>query len=282
MLAATKRVRYQPHPMLARNRNTMRKIAETTGKTFEQWVDIARKKGFTNKWALKQWLMKQHGHSSINADWIVQAALSNEPANYDDPETLVDALYSGPREALRPLHEKIVDAVLALGDDVIVTACRTMVPVYRKHLFAELAPVEGGVQVRLALGEEKPSGRLERGDGRNRGERLTHRIVVRSVNEVDAELCKWLAKAYEVGAEKMTRPTGKVEVPPDLAKRLKESAPAAETWKACTPAMRRDFVAWIVSAKQEETRERRVAQVIQTLASGKKRVDSLDGAARRR
>lgn len=271
MAAATKKLRYQPHPMLAREKNTMAKIAETTGKTFAQWVELARKKGIADKWTLKQWLMKEHGHLSMNADWIVHAVLSNDPLDYDLPEPMVDALYSGPREALRPLHELVVDAALALGKDVIVTACKTMVPIYRKHVFAELSPVEGGVQVRLALGDVKEGGRLERGDARTPGERLTHRVVLTSPKEVNAEFRKWLAKAYEAGADKMERPAGEIQVPPDLAKGLKDSSPAATTWASCTPAMQRDFIEWIVTAKQEETRARRVAQAIQRLASGKRR-----------
>ncbi len=271
MPAATKKPRYQPHPMLAREKNTMAKLAETTGKTFAQWVELARKKGITDKWTLKQWLMKEHGHVSMNADWIVHSALSIDVTDYDVPEPLVDALYSGPKEALRPLHEKVVDAALELGKDVIVTACKTMVPIYRKHVFAELAPVEGGVQVRLALGDTKEGGRLERGDARTPGERLTHCVVLRSPKEVDAEFRKWLARAYELGAEKMEHAVGEAEPPPDLAKALRSSSPAAQTWDTCTPAMRHDFIEWVVSAKAEETRARRVAQAIQRLASGKRR-----------
>lgn len=271
MATATKKPRYQPHPMLAREKNTMAKLAESTGKTFAQWVELSRKKGVTDKWTLKQWLMKEHGLLSMNADWVVHAALSNDVTDYDLPEPLVDALYSGPREALRPLHEKVVDAALALGKDVIVTACKTMVPIYRKHVFAELAPVEGGVQVRLALGDLKEGGRLERGDARTPGERLTHQVILRGPKEVDAEFRKWLARAYELGAERMEHAVGEAEPPADLAKALKSSSPAAQTWDTCTPAMRRDFIEWIVSAKQEETRARRVTQTIQKLAAGKKR-----------
>lgn len=45
----------------------------------------------------------------------------------------------------------------------------------------------------------------------------------------------------------------------------------AALWNALTPVGRRDFVTWVESAKQEETRSRRVASIPSRLRSGKKR-----------
>jgi uncharacterized protein YdeI (YjbR/CyaY-like superfamily) len=39
-----------------------------------------------------------------------------------------------------------------------------------------------------------------------------------------------------------------------------------------TPAMRRDMVQWVTSAKQDETRARRLGTSIERLAAGKKRI----------
>jgi hypothetical protein len=61
-------------------------------------------------------------------------------------------------------------------------------------------------------------------------------------------------------------------VPPDLRKAL-GSAPAGarQAWSDVTPAARRDWIAWITSAKQEATRARRIAAACDMLASGKRR-----------
>jgi len=61
-------------------------------------------------------------------------------------------------------------------------------------------------------------------------------------------------------------------VPPDLRKAL-AGAPtkAREAWSDITPAARRDFIHWIVSAKQAETRARRVTNACDMLAKGKRR-----------
>ncbi|HWK55112.1 MAG TPA: YdeI/OmpD-associated family protein [Hyphomicrobiales bacterium] len=66
------------------------------------------------------------------------------------------------------------------------------------------------------------------------------------------------------------------KVPPDLRKAL-TAAPAAKTvWAGLTPLQRRDWIQWIVSAKQAETRARRIDNACSMLAGGKRRVCCFD------
>jgi len=61
-------------------------------------------------------------------------------------------------------------------------------------------------------------------------------------------------------------------VPADVRKALAGApAKAREAWTGITPVARRDFIHWIVSAKQEATRERRIANTCDMLAKGKRR-----------
>ncbi len=65
--------------------------------------------------------------------------------------------------------------------------------------------------------------------------------------------------------------SSEIKIPADLGRVLK-AAPAAEAkWKDLTPIARRDFVSWIESAKQPETRMRRIESMPSRLASGKRR-----------
>jgi hypothetical protein len=262
--------RYKPHPMFGAESKVRQKVEAETGKSWERWLAAARKHGGSAK-DLERWLRDDHGFGSMSAQWLAHEATTDDFADYADPEPLVDALYSGERAALRPVHEAVVDAMLALGEDVTVTACKTMVPVYRKHVFAEIRPVEDAVEVQLALGDVPAKGRLGRASSRMPGERMTHRVVVGSAKEVDRELRGWLASAYEHGAGKMTRST-EFEVPADFAKAVRASKKADATWASMTPAMQRDMVQWVTSAKQEDTRARRMATALEKLGSGKKRV----------
>jgi uncharacterized protein YdeI (YjbR/CyaY-like superfamily) len=61
------------------------------------------------------------------------------------------------------------------------------------------------------------------------------------------------------------------QVPPDLKKVLAADPKAKAQWEALTPIGRRDFISWIDSAKQPETRRRRIESVPSRLASGKRR-----------
>lgn len=57
----------------------------------------------------------------------------------------------------------------------------------------------------------------------------------------------------------------------DLGNVLADAPKAKAQWLALTPIARRDFVSWIDSAKQPETRKRRVESVPSRLAAGKRR-----------
>lgn len=67
------------------------------------------------------------------------------------------------------------------------------------------------------------------------------------------------------------------EVPADLRKALAAAAPKARAlWTDITPIARRDWIQWITSAKQAETRTRRIKNACSMLAAGKRRVCCFD------
>jgi hypothetical protein len=62
------------------------------------------------------------------------------------------------------------------------------------------------------------------------------------------------------------------KVPADLRKALASApAKAKDVWSDITPIARRDWIHWIVSAKQAETRSRRIKNACDMLAKGKRR-----------
>ena len=60
-------------------------------------------------------------------------------------------------------------------------------------------------------------------------------------------------------------------VPADLRKALAAAPKAREVWSDITTIARRDWIHWIVSAKQAETRARRIENACSMLAAGKRR-----------
>src|SRR5437870_4244661 len=61
------------------------------------------------------------------------------------------------------------------------------------------------------------------------------------------------------------------KVPTDLRKALAAAPKAKAQWKDLTPIARGDFISWIDSAKQQETRRRRIEKACSMLAAGKRR-----------
>jgi hypothetical protein len=74
-----------------------------------------------------------------------------------------------------------------------------------------------------------------------------------------------------VAADKEPEP----KVPADLRKALATDFPGAakarDVWSDITPIARRDWIHWIVSARQAETRARRIRNACDMLAKGKRR-----------
>lgn len=70
---------------------------------------------------------------------------------------------------------------------------------------------------------------------------------------------------------KSAQPKPPVDVPEDLAAALKKNAKARKTFEAFAPSHRREYVEWIVEAKREATRLKRVGHTVDWLAEGKQR-----------
>ncbi len=64
--------------------------------------------------------------------------------------------------------------------------------------------------------------------------------------------------------------------PADLRTALEASPEAHALWKTLTRVARRDFIRWITSARQPETRARRIASACDMIRAGKRRVCCFD------
>jgi hypothetical protein len=61
------------------------------------------------------------------------------------------------------------------------------------------------------------------------------------------------------------------KAPAYLSVALTKNAKARATWARLTPAQQREYVDWLVDAKRDETRKKRLAQALEWLAAGKSR-----------
>jgi hypothetical protein len=107
--------------------------------------------------------------------------------------------------------------------------------------------------------------------------------------EPDGQLSHWLRVSKELletaGAsfgDKVTLEIMAVEkepepeVPVDLQKALASAPKARAVWEDTTTIARVDWIHWVVSAKQAKTREKRIRDACDKLASGERRVCCFD------
>jgi uncharacterized protein YdeI (YjbR/CyaY-like superfamily) len=66
-----------------------------------------------------------------------------------------------------------------------------------------------------------------------------------------------------------TAPKGPLKVPEDLKEALRKNARARATFEAFSPSHKREYVEWIVAAKREETRRRRLSTALAWMSEGK-------------
>jgi hypothetical protein len=66
------------------------------------------------------------------------------------------------------------------------------------------------------------------------------------------------------------------KVPADLKQALAGNPPAKATWADITPLARRDWIHWITSGKQAQTRVKRIGVAIDKLSSGNRRACCFD------
>jgi hypothetical protein len=152
----------------------------------------------------RDWLKKEHNLGTNSAWWIAERA-EGKGFEDSDPEaylraaaTYVEAMYAGPKGGLRPLHDRLVELGLALGTDVRVCPCKTIVPFYRHHVFAQIKPAtRTRIDLGFALGEMAATGRLLDTGGHAKGDRITHRIPIASEEDIDDAVRHWFRTAYE-------------------------------------------------------------------------------------
>ena len=93
-----------------------------------------------------------------------------------------------------------------------------------------------------------------------------------------AELRKQIKAAaalLQAGAPRAAKPNREprpqLEMPDDFAAALAKVKAAKQHYDAFAPSKQRDYLEWVIEAKREETRAKRIAQAVEWLAEGKSR-----------
>jgi len=199
--------RYDVHPGVAMVQKWIIELKPKTGRSLEEWIALVKKEGPKDYQARRAWLKSKHKLGSNSAWWIAERA-DGKGDEEDSPERYlatavryVEEQYSGRKAAMRPVFEQLLALGKALGPDVKACPCKTMVPLYRKHVFAQIKPTTN-TRIDFGLCFTTYSGRLPKRlidtGGLAKKDRITHRIEVSSADQIDDDLKKWLCAAYDL------------------------------------------------------------------------------------
>lgn len=61
------------------------------------------------------------------------------------------------------------------------------------------------------------------------------------------------------------------DIPIDLRKALNSSSAVRNVWNSLTPLSRNEWICWVISVKQEETRKQHIDRLCNDLKNGKRR-----------
>ncbi len=199
---------YSVHPGVAMVQDWIVRLKEKTGRTLEEWIDLIQKSGPATEKECREWLKKEYNLGTNSAWWLAERA-AGKGSEDGDPETYlqaaekyVEAQYAGGKAHLRPIYDRLLEVAFQLGDDVKACPCQTIVPLYRRHVFAQIKPTtQSRIDLGLALGQTKTPKRLIDTGGLAKKDRITHRIPLESANEIDKEVERWLKTAYDLDAK---------------------------------------------------------------------------------
>jgi len=191
---------YSVHPGFAMEEANIARLKERTGRTIDEWVRLTKKSGGATEKERIAWLKKEHGITTNYALWIAKRVDGGGTAASYDPDAMVEAMFAK-KPALVPIYERLLELGFALGKDVKVSPGKTIVPFYRNRVFAQIKPSTATrIDFGFALGDRRPEGRLISTGGFEKGDRITHRIAISSIHEMDTGLKRWLTLAYEMDA----------------------------------------------------------------------------------
>ena len=202
--ATKKKSVYSVHPGILMTQKWVTELKQKTGHSLEEWLRLIKKSGPKDEKARREWLKQEHGLGTNTAWWLAERSVgkgteTDDPDKYlEAAESYVEEMFSGSKAGLRPVYNALLKLGLKTGKEAKACPCQTIVPLYRNHVFAQIKPTtRTRIDLGFALGDMKPKGRLIDTGGFAKKDRITHRIPIESVRDIDDEVKHWLRAAYD-------------------------------------------------------------------------------------
>lgn len=172
-------------------------IEKRTGKSLSELAAIVKGSGLVKHGELVAMLKTTLGMGHGDANTLVHTVMKSDGASAAaglSATEVLDGLYSGPKAALRPVHDALLAAMKPFGAFEEAPK-KAYVSYRRKKQFATIGPatkseVEVGLNMKGAPGTKRlqvlPDGQM-----------CSHRVRLATAAEVDAELLGWIRTAFD-------------------------------------------------------------------------------------
>ena len=194
---------YGVHPGVIMTQKWIADLKQKTGRSLEEWLRHIKKAGPKDEKARREWLKAEYGLGTNTAGWLAERtdgkgiAAADPEVYLAEAEQHVEQMFAA-KANLRPIYDALLKLGLKLGKDVKACPCQTIVPLYRNHVIAQMKPTtKTRIDLGFALGDTKPKGRLIDTGGFAKKDRITHRIPITSIADIDDEVKHWLQVAYD-------------------------------------------------------------------------------------
>lgn len=185
--------------------NQLKNIETRTGKSLAELTQIVKGCGLTKHGEIRDWLKRElkmgHGDANTLVHHVLQSAgpaaasaAGGAGVSFDE---IVAGYYSGPKAALRPIHDRLMQAIQAFGEFEIAPK-KTYLSLRRKKQFAMIGPatntrVEVGLNMKGVPATDRllalpPKGMCD------------YKVNLTAVEQVDATVIGWIRQAFDGAA----------------------------------------------------------------------------------
>jgi len=174
-------------------------IQKKTGKSLDELAQLIQSSGLSKHAEIRSMLIEKLGLGYGDATMLThfvqktdaQSAIKEKGISTGEA---IDEIYTGPKASLRPIHEKLMNAINQFGEFEIAPK-KGYVSLRRKRQFAMLGPAtntrfELGLNIKNLEADERlieqPSGSM-----------CNYKVRLTEADQVDDSILDWVRRAYE-------------------------------------------------------------------------------------
>lgn len=177
----------------------LKNILNKTGKTLAEITAVINESGLTKHSEIRAMLIEKFGLGNGDGNALTHFALQSDgtsaaQAKGATTDQVVDEIYTGKKEPLRPIHDRIMEAINEFGEFEIAPK-KGYISLRRKKQFAMVGPATNtAVEIGLNMKGVEGTDRLV---AQPAGGMCNYKIRLSAADEVDTELTAWIRQAYD-------------------------------------------------------------------------------------